>query len=198
MTFGSFEREPTSLIIVIFGPGGVGKGTLIKRVLDRDDRLYLSRSWTTRARRPGEPLDAYHFVDREVFESNVAAGGFLEWARVLDDLYGTPMPEVAEDRDIVLEIDVQGARQVLAARPDALAVLVLAPSISTQIERLRARGDPEDHVQRRVELGRFEEEEGRQLAKHVIINDDLGQSVDQLLAIIDDARRGDGSRPGAG
>jgi guanylate kinase len=176
----------------------VGKGTLIKRVLDRDDRLYLSRSWTTRARRPGEPLDAYHFVDREVFESNVAAGGFLEWARVLDDLYGTPMPEVAEDRDIVLEIDVQGARQVLAARPDALAVLVLAPSISTQIERLRARGDPEDHVQRRVELGRFEEEEGRQLAKHVIINDDLGQSVDQLLAIIDDARRGDGSRPGAG
>ncbi len=182
----------------MFGPGGVGKGTLIKQVLDRDDRLYLSRSWTTRARRPGEPLDAYNFVAREVFKANIAAGGFLEWAKVLDDLYGTPMPEVVEDRDIVLEIDVQGARQVLAARPDALAVLVLAPSISTQIERLRTRGDPEDHVQRRVVLGRIEEEEGRQLAKHVIVNDDLGQSVDQLLAIIDGARGGNASRPGAG
>jgi len=175
----------------------VGKGTLIKEVLGRDDRLYLSRSWTTRARRPGEPVDAYDFVDREVFKANVAAGGFLEWAKVLDDLYGTPMPQVIEDRDIVLEIDVQGARQVLFARPDALAVLVLAPSISVQIERLRTRGDPEDHVQRRVDLGRIEEEEGRQLAKHVIVNDDLGQSVDQLLAIIAGARGGNGSRPGA-
>ncbi|MHB1884958.1 MAG: nucleoside/nucleotide kinase family protein [Acidimicrobiales bacterium] len=181
----------------MFGPGGVGKGTLIKQVLGRDDRLYLSRSWTTRARRPGEPVDAYDFVDREVFKANVAAGGFLEWAKVLDDLYGTPMPQVVEDRDIVLEIDVQGARQVLFARPDALAVLVLAPSISAQIERLRTRGDPEDHVQRRVDLGRIEEEEGRQLAKHVIVNDDLGQSVDQLLAIIEGARGGNGSRPGA-
>lgn len=109
---------------------------------------------------------------------------------MLDDLYGTPMPELAEDRDVVLEIDVQGARQVLEARPDALAVLVRAPSVEAQIERLRTRGDPEEHVQRRVALGRSEEAEGAALAKHVIVNDDLGQSVDQLLAIIEDARNG--------
>ncbi|MGA8681966.1 MAG: guanylate kinase [Acidimicrobiales bacterium] len=182
-------------MVVVFGPGGVGKGTVIRRLLDRDHRLRLSQSWTTRARRPGEPADAYDFVDRPAFEANIAAGGFLEWARVLDDLYGTPMPEVVEDGDVVLEIDVQGARQVLAARPDALAVLMLAPSIEAQTERLRKRGDPEDHVQRRVALGRSEESEGRSLAHRVIVNDDLEQSVDQLLAIIEDARNGILPRP---
>ncbi|HXY42606.1 MAG TPA: hypothetical protein VEH29_00305 [Acidimicrobiales bacterium] len=183
------------MLVVVFGPGGVGKGTIIKQLLDRDDRLRLSRSWTTRARRRGEPPDAYHFVDRATFEANIAAGGFLEWAQVLDDLYGTPMPEVAEDGDVVLEIDVQGARQVLAARPDAVAVLVLAPSIEAQTERLRRRGDPEEHVQRRVALGRSEERDGRLIAHHVIVNDDLEQSVGQLLAIIEDARHGGVSRP---
>jgi len=155
----------------------------------------LSCSWTTRGRRPKEAPDAYHFVDRETFEANVAAGGFLEWAQVLDNLYGTPMPEVEKGRDVVLEIDVQGARQVLAARPDAVAVLVLAPSVETQIERLRARGDPEEHVERRVALGRSEEREGRAIAAHVIVNDDLEQSVGQLAAIIEDARKRAASRP---
>ncbi len=164
-------------------------------MLERDDRLGLSRSWTTRGRRPGEPPDAYHFVDRATFEANIAAGGFLEWAQVLDDLYGTPMPEVTDEGDLVLEIDVQGARQVLAARPEALAVLMLAPSIEAQIERLRRRGDDEEHVQRRVALGRSEESDGRSFAHEIIVNDDLGQSVDQLLAIIEDARNGVSSRP---
>jgi guanylate kinase len=164
-------------------------------VLERDKRLRLSRSWTTRRQRPGEPADAYDFVDRPTFEASVAAGGFLEWAQVLDDLYGTPLPEVVEDCDIVLEIDVQGARQVLAARPDALVVLVVAPSVEAQTQRLRSRGDSEDHVQRRVVLGRTEEREGRALAQGVIVNDDLEQSVDQLLAIIDAARKGVLPRP---
>jgi guanylate kinase len=158
--------------------------------LERDDRLWLSRSWTTRGRRPGEASDAYHFVDRPTFESAIAAGAFLEWAQVLDDLYGTPLPPMGDDRDVVLEIDVQGARQVLASTPDALAVLVLAPSVDTQIERLRARGDAEDHIRRRVALGRTEEQEGRPLAHAVIVNDDLDESVDQLLAIIEEARKG--------
>jgi len=105
------------------------------------------------------------------------------------------MPEVAEDGDVVLEIDIQGARQVLQARPDALAVLVLAPSVEAQTERLRGRGDSEDHVQRRVALGRSEERQGRSLAHRVIVNDDLEQSVDQLLAIIESARNGASPSP---
>jgi len=164
-------------------------------LLERDSRLWLSRSWTTRARRPGESADAYHFVDRQTFERQIAAGGFLEWADVLGELYGTPLPDAPEVCDVVLEIDVQGARQVAARRPDAVCVLILAPSVGAQIERLRTRGDPEDHVQRRVELGRTEERDGRSLASHVIINDDLEQSVTQLAAIIENARNGVVPRP---
>lgn len=155
----------------------------------------MSRSWTTRARRPGEPADAYHFVDKATFEANIAAGGFLEWALVLDDLYGTPLPDAPEGRDVVLEIDVQGAHQVALERPEALRVLMLAPSVEAQTERLRARGDREDHVQRRVELGRREELEGRALASHVIVNDEVESSVDRLLAMIENGRNEAVPRP---
>jgi guanylate kinase len=134
-------------------------------------------------------------VDRPTFEANIAAGGFLEWAQVLDDLYGTPVPEAIDRRDVVLEIDVQGARQVMAARPEALPVLVVAPSEEAQTDRLRTRGDPEEHVQRRVALGRSEDREGRSLAQHIIVNEDVEQSVDQLLAIIGAARNGALPRP---
>jgi guanylate kinase len=158
-------------------------------LLEDDDHLWLSRSWTTRKRRPGEPVDAYHFVDRPTFEANIAAGGFLEWANVLDDLYGTPLPDPPEGSDVLLEIDVQGAQQVARARPDALRVLMLAPSAQAQTERLRARGDLEEHVQRRVALGRTEEELGRALASYVIVNDEVESSVDRLLGIIESARK---------
>jgi len=157
----------------------------------------VSRSWTTRARRPGEAPDAYTFVDRARFEAFREAGGFLEWAEVLDDLYGTPHPTPPPGCDVVLEIDVQGARQVLASNPDAICVLLLAPSVAVQEERLRGRGDSEQHVRRRVALGLEEEQEGRELADAVIVNDELETTVAQLLAIIEGARaraRG-GSRP---
>jgi guanylate kinase len=129
-------------------------------------------------------------VDRQTFQQHIAAGGFLEWADVLGELYGTPLPDAPDGRDVVLEIDVQGARQVAARRPDAVCVLILAPSVEAQMDRLRSRGDPEDHVHRRVELGRTEESAGRALASHVIINDDLELSVSQLAAIIESARNG--------
>jgi guanylate kinase len=183
------------LILVLFGPGGVGKGTVIRRLLERDAKLWLSRSWTTRTRRPGEPADAYTFVSREEFEAKAAEGGFLEWARVLDDLYGTPSPEAPPGRDVVLEIDVQGAEQVLATVPEAVCVLMLAPSEDAQAARLRRRGDDDEHVQRRVELGRAEEAEGRRIASHVIVNDSLEQTTEQLLAIIDQARGSSAARP---
>lgn len=107
---------------------------------------------------------------------------------MLDDLYGTPSPDAPHGRDVVLEIDVQGAHQVALERPEALRVLMLAPSTAAQTERLRARGDPEDHVQRRVALGRSEETDGRALATHVIVNEEVESSVDRLLAIIESVR----------
>ena len=157
--------------------------------MERDPRLWLSRSWTTRPRRPGEPEDAYHFVDHDTFERQIEAGGFLEWASVLDHLYGTPVPDPPPGRDVVLEIDVQGARQVRAIDPDALCILLVAPSVDAQAARLRNRGDTEEHVSRRIALGRREETEGRELADHVLVNDDLDAAVEQLSAIIDAARR---------
>lgn len=163
---------------------------MVDRLVDRVPRLWLSRSWTTRARRPGEPSDAYVFVDGETFRSGVAAGLFLEWANFLGDLYGTPMPEPPPGHDLVLEIDVQGAAQVLAGRPDAVVILVVAPSRQVQEDRLRARGESEEVVVRRVRRGQLEVEEAEGLADHVVVNDDLERAVSELVGIVESYRSG--------
>jgi guanylate kinase len=121
----------------------------------------------------------------------VAEGGFLEWATILGEYYGTPMPEPEEGRDTVLEIDVQGARQVLARCPGAYCVLVLAPSAAVQEQRLRSRGDAEEHIQRRIALGKLEEAEGLELASRVVINDELDRAVHELAGIVEELRRQD-------
>lgn len=173
------------MMLVLFGPGGVGKGTLVERLLERDPRLWLSRSWTTRARRPGEAVDAYRFVDRATFLANAEAGGFLEWVEVLpDQLSGTPWPEVPEGRDLLLEIDLNGARQVRQRYQEAVLVLVLPPSREAQEARMRRRGDTEEQISRRLALGEVEGREGRLVADHVVVNDDLGRAVDELAGIL--------------
>jgi guanylate kinase len=178
------------LIIVISGPGGVGKGTLVSRLVARDDRLWLSRSWTTRARRPGEAPDAYTFTTREEFEAKVAAGGFLEWAPFLDYLQGTPMPDPPPGLDVVLEIDVQGARQVVERHPDALLLFVDAPSRAEQRRRLEHRGDPPAKVEQRLAIAEREAEAARQLGMRVVVNDDLDRATQELADLIDAARSG--------
>lgn len=150
------------------------------------DNLWLSRSWTTRARRHGEPEDAYHFVDREIFEATAAQDGFLEWNTVFGHLYGTPVPE--SDRDVLLEIDVQGARDVRARYPDAVVVLVIPPSRAVQEQRLRARGDEEETIARRLAGADEEERTGRELADHVVVNDDLGRAIDEVVGIVESYR----------
>jgi guanylate kinase len=177
------------VIVVISGPGGVGKGTVVQRLVEQDPRLWLSRSWTTRERRPGEPEDAYTYVDRDAFEARIDAGGFLEHAEFLGERYGTPTPDDLPDGvDLVLEIDVQGAAQVLERSPDALLVLLVAPSRQVQTERLRGRGDPEEAVRRRLAKGDEEVERGRDLGAVEVVNDDLDRAVAELASIIDAAR----------
>ena len=178
------DGNAAPLIIVISGPGGVGKGTIVNALVERDPRLWLSRSWTTRQQRLGEPDTAYVFTDQASFEDRISRGGFLEWTRFLDNYYGTPIPEGVDDRDVVLEIEVDGAQQVKRLRSDAVLIFVLPPSREEQQRRLRGRGDPEDKVAERLRKAVDEEPVGVALADHVVVNDTLERTVDELLMII--------------
>jgi guanylate kinase len=169
----------------------VGKGTVVSRLLDLDRRLWLSRSWTTRAPRPGEAQDAYVFVDRAAFESRIRAGGFLEWTEFPGNghLYGTPTLEPPPGRDVVLEIELHGAQQVKKAHADALVVLIVAPDVEEQRRRLRLRGDDPEAVDRRVRVGLEEELVGRQFADAVVVNDEVDRAAAEVAGILT-VRRG--------
>ncbi len=164
----------------------MGKGTLVDRLLRIDEKLWLSRSWTTRAQRPGEADDAYVFVDVEAFEAMDAGGGFLETNRFAANgqCYGTPWPEEPPGRDVVLEIDLNGARQVRDRIDGAKLLLVVAPDDDELERRLRGRGDSDEHVRRRLELAEVEVEEGRTIADQVVVNDDLDRALAEVAGIL--------------
>ncbi len=178
----------SSLIIVVSGPGGVGKSTIVEALVQRDDRLWLSRSWTTRERRPGEAEDAYVFVNRAQFQQRIADNGFLEWTEFIGNMYGTPNPEAPAGRDIVLEIEVDGASQVKKMHPDAMLLFVLPPTREEQRARLQGRGDVEQKVEQRLRKAEDEEPIGKALADFVLINDDLNATIDEMLELINAAR----------
>jgi guanylate kinase len=174
------------VIVIVAGAGGAGKGSVVSRLLELDPNLWLSKSWTTRPRRPGESDEAYEFVDRKTFQDRIAAQGFSEWTEFAGsgELYGTPTLDSPDGQDVVLEIELDGAQQIKRRHPDAILILLVAPSGAVREERLRARGDDDASVQRRLEVGHAEERLGRQLADHVVINDDIDRAARELAGII--------------
>jgi guanylate kinase len=120
----------------------------------------------------------------------VAAGRFLEWAEFLGHRYGTPHPSPPAGEDVLLEIDLQGAQQVLAGHPDSVLVLLVPPSDEVQAERLRHRGDSEADLRRRLDKGREEERLGRRLTPYVVVNDDLERAVTEVAGILEGHRKG--------
>ena len=174
----------TGRIFIVSGPGGVGKGTIVDALVARDPQLWLSRSWTTRAQRQGESDKAYVFTDKPTFEARIAAGGFLEWTDFLGNYYGTPTPDPVVGRDLVLEIEVNGAMQVKKVHPEAVLIFVLPPSRDEQQRRLRGRGDSEARVAERLQKALDEEPVGLSLANHVVVNDDLERTVGEMMQII--------------
>ena len=136
------------------------------------------------APRPHETDADYNFVTREQFLAEVERDGFLEWAEYVGNLYGTPKPAPPDGCDVILVIEVQGAAQVLQRVPDAVMILIVPPSRGAQAARLRARGDAPRDVEKRLKAAAAEEVTGRELAHHVVVNDDLGRAVAEVASIL--------------
>jgi guanylate kinase len=180
----------TGRLIVLTGPSGVGKGTLLKALLERHPELYLSVSATTRSPRTGE-VDGvhYYFYTRDRFETAMQAGEFLEWAEFAGNYYGTPIASVQEqidsDRSVVLEIELAGARQVAKIFPSAVRIFILPPSITELEQRIRDRGtDPESAIVRRLEQARVEIAAADEF-DYQIVNDDFQTALEELEQIVD-------------
>ncbi|MGI9577428.1 MAG: guanylate kinase [Microthrixaceae bacterium] len=180
------DTEP--LVIVISGPGGVGKGTIVGQLVEADPSLYVNRSWTTRPRRPAERVDAYHFTDREAFEAHAAAGGFLEWVEFLDYLQGSPRPDPPEGCDVIFEIDVAGGERLAELYPDALLVFVDAPDREHQRERMEGRGDDPERIAQRLAKADDELRRAGALPYVFVTNDDLDRAVEEVRSLITGAR----------
>jgi guanylate kinase len=176
-------------VFVITGPSGVGKGTLIRGLMERLEQLELSVSATTRAPRPGEQDGVdYHFLTREEFDRRVAEGDFVEHADYAGRSYGTLRSElearVRAGTPVVLEIEVQGARQVRAAMPEAVQVFIAPPSLEALRTRLIGRGtDDAEEVERRLQVAE-EELAAQPEFGYVVVNDRLEDALEQLTTIV--------------
>lgn len=175
--------------VAICAPSGVGKTTVARALVEQSPDLAFSVSATTRSARPGErPGVDYHFVARSEFESMIEQGLLLEWAEVHGELYGTPEANLeAAERDgeqLILDIDVQGAAQMVAARPDTVTIFLLPPSFGVLMERLRGRGSEDaSRLRRRMETARSELE-AMSAFQYMVVNDRLEEAVGRIRSII--------------
>jgi guanylate kinase len=181
--------EGRGLLFIVSAPSGAGKTTLVERLVEQTPHLRMSRSYTSRRAREGERDGVdYNFVTRDRFEAMVAADEFLEWADVFGNLYGTAAADTERlldaGHDVVLVIDVQGARKLRARGVPACAVFVMPPSFAELEQRLRGRSkDCEEDIQRRLQVAR-EEVAAFTEYDFVVVNDELVAAVDRLRAIV--------------
>ena len=189
------DSSTEGVLAVISGPSGVGKGTICREVVKRLDYAYLNVSVTTRPKSDKE-VDGkdYWFVSKEEFEKRIKEGKLLEYAEVFGNYYGTPKDKVDEalaaGKAVILEIDVQGGRQIKAKYPDAVMIFILAPTQKELAERMQGRARDEEHVQKkRLDQAGMEIAAGFRDYKHMVINDNLQQAVDEVIGIIEEARK---------
>ena len=173
---------------IISGPSGVGKSTVLGALMEERKNLYFSVSATTRPPRPGEQEGVhYYFVSKENFEDMIAQGQFLEYDAHNANYYGTPRAQAEEKMElghVLLDIDVNGAKQVKAAAPEAQLFFIMPPSMEELERRLRGRGDtPEDQIRIRMERAGWEMEQSSWY-DHVVTNDDAQRCADEILNII--------------
>ena len=177
-------------LFIVSAPSGAGKTSLVRALCDRMDNLVLSVSHTTRARRPGELEGVdYHFVDTNAFETSVANAGYLEYAQVFDNYYGTSRRKTESlmqvGKDVVLGIDWQGARQVREAMPATpLSVFIIPPSLEALEQRLRGRGQDSDQVIARRMLDAKEQIKHYDEYDYLVVNDDFDVALDELSSIL--------------
>jgi guanylate kinase len=177
------------LLIIVSGPSGAGKGTICKELLSRDQSVLVSVSATTRSPRNGEvDGESYHFLNRETFLSMIDEGGFLEYACVYDNYYGTPkqfvIDQISAGKNVLLEIDIQGALQVKKKYPEGVFVFVLPPSMKTLKSRIEGRGsETPESLSLRLSSA-FTEIEYIKNYDYFLVNDTVCHATDLLQAII--------------
>lgn len=176
-------------LFVYAGASGVGKGTIMKELLKKDESIKLSVSATTRSPREGE-VDGreYFFVTKEKFKEMIAEDGFLEHAQYCDNFYGTPKAYVDEQLEkgynVFLEIELQGAQNILRLRPDAVSIFVMPPSVQELERRLRDRGtETEEAIIKRLSQAKVEMDHAK-MYQYIVINDDLNKAVEDVLEVV--------------
>ena len=184
------DKNKKGLLIIFSGLSGSGKGTIMKSLLAQREDTVLSVSMTTRAPRPGE-IDGYHyhFVTHEVFQKAIEEDGFLEYAEYNGNFYGTPEAPIRrllnEGKNVMLEIEVQGAEKVMDHRSDVVSIFITVPSYEELERRLRGRGtESEEVIQKRMKTSQYELSRAFRY-QYIVLNDEVEKAVDRISTIID-------------
>jgi len=182
-------------VVIVSGPSGVGKSTICKEVVKRLQHTYLSVSVTTRTKAKGEADGQdYQFISKQQFQKRIKNGQMLEYAEVFDNLYGTPKDKVVEalaaGKTVILEIDIQGAKQVKEIYKDAVMIFILPPNQKELLERISSRGrEDAKSVEERLGWADAEFTAAQQYYEHMVVNEDLQQAVNKVVQIIQTPNR---------